>query len=349
VKITANMVTIARIALLPIPSGLLVWGEAGWVYFALVFGTLLGATDAVDGYMARRDGPTVLGGLLDPVADKLFLAAFLLPIAAKGHCPSWVVAAVFARELLITALRSLMAVREEKLVTSKLGKIKTIVQMGGLGIYVFLMWMPDPFPVIMNVLGVVGLLVTAVVFKLRGRTVPFWILPAVPLWAGVVAMAALLPPAESTFWLFIIIAAATWISGADYFWGAARVLARKGLRRGDPSKATWAIAAALALPLVGAFPQTLFPLMLGLGGHLALGGIDNIVTAERRENPKLGFALLSLTSLLTVAAGAAALRGDAPDASVFWATVLYAGSALFAMAIAFSRFRAILFEEEVAA
>ena len=57
--------------------------------------------------LARKHGPTVFGGLLDPIADKVFVAFAYLPFADVGMVPPWAVALMFVRELLITALRSL--------------------------------------------------------------------------------------------------------------------------------------------------------------------------------------------------------------------------------------------------
>src|SRR5581483_5239584 len=105
-RITANQVTSLRLALTPIPCWLLYQGVHGQ-FAALVFATLLGCTDFVDGYLARKHGPTVLGGLMDPIADKVFIAITFLPAVDLGWCPPWLVAALFAREFVVTAARSL--------------------------------------------------------------------------------------------------------------------------------------------------------------------------------------------------------------------------------------------------
>jgi cardiolipin synthase (CMP-forming) len=78
----------------------------GDLWLALILGTLIGCTDFVDGYLARKHGPTVLGGLLDPIADKVFIAFVYLPLADLGTVPAWAVALMFVREFLVTALRS---------------------------------------------------------------------------------------------------------------------------------------------------------------------------------------------------------------------------------------------------
>lgn len=332
-KITANRVTLVRIALLPIPAAILVWGDTFWIWMATIFAVFLGATDAVDGYLARRDGPTVLGALLDPVADKLFLAAFLLPITAKHHSPLWVVALIFLRELLITALRSSVELRDQRLKTSQLGKLKTVVQMGGLAVYVSLVFTPEPFPKVLNIAGVAGMVVVALLFLVRGKKPPYWVLTAIPLWAGVVALTYLLPALEVAYWVFVVLVVVTWVSGADYLLGAARMFRQSGARANDLVKLFWAVANSAMLPLVFWHPQALLPVMFTLGAHLSLGGIDNIVTAEKKVTVSaaaflvpsvLSLGALSTTFLfpeswpvVAAASSAAALAGTVAAVSAF--------------------------------
>ena len=83
-KITANQVTVARILLLPVPCILLMYGSEVWVWASFFLLLFVGATDFVDGMMARRDGVTKLGSLLDPAADKIFIAATALTMGAMG-------------------------------------------------------------------------------------------------------------------------------------------------------------------------------------------------------------------------------------------------------------------------
>ena len=49
-------------------------GDDSYFWWALIAGTFVGCTDWIDGMLARKYGPTVLGGLLDPIADKIFIA-----------------------------------------------------------------------------------------------------------------------------------------------------------------------------------------------------------------------------------------------------------------------------------
>ena len=112
VRITANQVTLARLIPMPLLSWLLYRGKAlgdeRYVWVALIAGTLIGCTDWVDGMLARKYGPTILGGLLDPIADKVFIAFAYVPFAdpAIDMIPAWACALMFVREFFITALRS---------------------------------------------------------------------------------------------------------------------------------------------------------------------------------------------------------------------------------------------------
>src|SRR5207253_83520 len=116
-----NILTLARICLTPVIA-LLPFIEGYWpkVIAFLIF-LAAGASDVVDGYLARRrNGVSELGQLLDPVADKLLLFATLIPIFWLtrhptilygipwwGSLPVWVALLLVGRELLITAVRFL--------------------------------------------------------------------------------------------------------------------------------------------------------------------------------------------------------------------------------------------------
>jgi phosphatidylglycerophosphate synthase len=85
--ITANQVTLGRLIPMPLLSWLIYQGgrygflDNKYMWSALIAGTLIGCTDWVDGMLARKYGPTVLGGLLDPMADKIFVAFAYTPFA----------------------------------------------------------------------------------------------------------------------------------------------------------------------------------------------------------------------------------------------------------------------------
>jgi CDP-diacylglycerol---glycerol-3-phosphate 3-phosphatidyltransferase len=103
---------------------------------------LAGITDSLDGYFARKLGLTSrLGAFLDPVADKLIVAAALVLIVSKD--PRWFVVlmaiVIVGREIAVSALREWMAVigARARVAVSGLGKLKTIMQIVGLSCLLF--------------------------------------------------------------------------------------------------------------------------------------------------------------------------------------------------------------------
>src|SRR5258706_1194197 len=136
-RITANQVTLLRLLLIPIPCWLLYQGRTGQLW-ALGLATLLGCTDFIDGHLARKYGATVLGGLLDPIADKVFTAITFLPAVDLHWVPPWVVAALFVREFVVTALRSSYERRGQALKSTYLARYKTWAQMCGVGLLMLL-------------------------------------------------------------------------------------------------------------------------------------------------------------------------------------------------------------------
>jgi CDP-diacylglycerol--glycerol-3-phosphate 3-phosphatidyltransferase len=92
-----NIVTLLRLALVPVALALLV-GDRREAALAVV--ALLVATDWADGFLARRLGQvTTLGKILDPVADKVAVAALMIFLAVRGEVPVWGAAVVLARDI----------------------------------------------------------------------------------------------------------------------------------------------------------------------------------------------------------------------------------------------------------
>ena len=141
-KIRANHLTALRIILLPLPYFLL-YGGNGARIAALAALTLLGLTDYLDGLLARRDGSTPLGKLLDPIADKIFIAVFMVPLVDLGILPLWIVWPIFFREFLVTELRRFYTASRRQLRVTELAKIKTTLQMIGAGLILITDMFPD--------------------------------------------------------------------------------------------------------------------------------------------------------------------------------------------------------------
>jgi len=125
----ADQLTVARAAIVPLVVVLYVWTFSGHDYWATaVFGVAM-ATDWLDGRLARRSGrASALGSLLDPVADKLLVLTVLVVLVGRDVFAGWMVAAIVARELLISGLRLAALERGVVLQARDLGRLKTWTQ-----------------------------------------------------------------------------------------------------------------------------------------------------------------------------------------------------------------------------
>jgi CDP-diacylglycerol---glycerol-3-phosphate 3-phosphatidyltransferase len=122
----ADQLTVARALSAPLVVLLFAVHFHGHNYWAtVVFGVAM-STDWFDGRIARRSGRTSsFGSLLDPVADKLLVMATLIVLIDQGVFPAWMVAAIVARELLISGLRQAAVERGVVIAARDLGKLKT--------------------------------------------------------------------------------------------------------------------------------------------------------------------------------------------------------------------------------
>ncbi|RTL72117.1 MAG: CDP-alcohol phosphatidyltransferase family protein [Hyphomicrobiales bacterium] len=94
-----NFITIARVMSVPVIFWLLVTGETRTAFFVFV---AAGASDALDGYLAKRfSWQTELGAILDPMADKLLLVSLFIALGVAKELPLWLVIAVVSRDILI--------------------------------------------------------------------------------------------------------------------------------------------------------------------------------------------------------------------------------------------------------
>src|SRR5512137_1806035 len=101
-----NMLTMARIAAIPLMAVLLLSPSQPAGFWAGALFSLSSITDWLDGYLARRMGiVTVFGKFLDPIADKLIVMAALIMILPFGRVPAWMVLVILGREIIITGLR----------------------------------------------------------------------------------------------------------------------------------------------------------------------------------------------------------------------------------------------------
>lgn len=138
-----NRITLARIFMIPLMLLFLLL-DVEWLAYELKIGSfslplnqLIGAilfivaasTDGIDGYIARKHNlVTNLGKLLDPLADKLLVAAVLISLVAMGKCDAWIAVIIISREFAVTGLREVALLEGSVIAASNWGKAKTITQ-----------------------------------------------------------------------------------------------------------------------------------------------------------------------------------------------------------------------------
>ncbi len=128
-----NVLTLLRIVAVPVlVVALLDETPDGDVIAAIVF-ALAALTDGLDGYIARRKKQvTTFGKLMDPLADKLLVIAALVSLVSLDRLAAWVAMVIIARELAVTGLRTIAAERGVVIAASRLGKLKTALQIAAI-------------------------------------------------------------------------------------------------------------------------------------------------------------------------------------------------------------------------
>lgn len=135
-----NTITVTRIFLIFVFMFLASVGDindvsrdsyAYWCHFAGYFiGLFAGCTDFVDGWLARKlNLVSDFGALMDPLADKIFVAATYVMMVHAKTVPAVIVIIIISREFMVTGLRQLAAKKGTVIAADNLGKIKTILQM----------------------------------------------------------------------------------------------------------------------------------------------------------------------------------------------------------------------------
>jgi CDP-diacylglycerol--glycerol-3-phosphate 3-phosphatidyltransferase len=138
----ANWITIIRMIFIPVFLVVLLgqyaadWNDWRPWLAAAVF-TVLAATDAVDGYVARtRNEVTTFGKFIDPLADKLLVTAALVGLVQLGSLPGWVAIVIIGRELVVSGLRMVAVAEGVVIAASPWGKVKTVFQIVALVMFI---------------------------------------------------------------------------------------------------------------------------------------------------------------------------------------------------------------------
>ena len=140
-----NALTISRLLAIPLLMFLLLADFPNHDQTAAIVFVVFSLTDTMDGQLARRHGTVSdLGKFLDPLADKLFVLSVLIVLVQEELVAAWVVVVIFARELLITLLRTVAASQGRVIPAAPLGKTKTVAQVGA----VTLLILQRPYPLL---------------------------------------------------------------------------------------------------------------------------------------------------------------------------------------------------------
>ncbi len=133
-----NLLTYGRLAAVPAVVALLFWPEDSWSrWIALAIFVVAAITDYLDGYFARAySQQSALGRMLDPIADKLLVAACLLMLVADktiGGWHLWAAIVILCREILVSGLREFLAELKVGVPVSRVAKWKTTFQLTAVG------------------------------------------------------------------------------------------------------------------------------------------------------------------------------------------------------------------------
>ena len=138
-----NILALIRLLIAPIMFWIILnpsyFIDHGWhiswsYYFAALLFVIASVTDFFDGYIARElNQITIVGQILDPLADKMLTLAAFLGLMISGEASAWAIYIIIVRELFITGLRTLSLSEGIDISASFAGKVKTVTQMIAIG------------------------------------------------------------------------------------------------------------------------------------------------------------------------------------------------------------------------
>jgi len=165
-----NLLTMSRIVAIPLILALLYFDGSFWRWLACAIFAAACITDYFDGYLARsRSQVSELGRFLDPIADKLLVAAVILILVAERRLAGWTVLpalVILCREILVSGLREYLAGLNVSVPVSQLAKWKTVLQMVALGFLIVGDGVLPSWPI--GLIGEIGLWIAAALTLLTG-------------------------------------------------------------------------------------------------------------------------------------------------------------------------------------
>ena len=133
-----NSLTLIRIILVPVFYAVLMFDTKFTNIVAMYIFVFASLTDFVDGFIARKYGLiTKAGKILDPIADKILVAAAFIALVELGRISGWLVAIILSREFVVGALRDYASSEGVVIPAGWSGKFKTTFQMLAIGFLVY--------------------------------------------------------------------------------------------------------------------------------------------------------------------------------------------------------------------
>lgn len=168
-----NKLTILRIILIPV---FIIFLMTGHYYIAAIIFMAASATDALDGYIARKyDLVTNFGKIMDPLADKLLVISALICLVELGDVAGWMVIVILAREFTVTGLRTVAAAQGIVIAAGWSGKVKTVLQMVAVIFLLLKNWpfslINFPFAAIMLWAAVVMTIISGIEYIVQNKNV----------------------------------------------------------------------------------------------------------------------------------------------------------------------------------
>lgn len=131
-----NIVSVLRVLLVPLLVALILAETSTASYVAATVFIVGAFTDGLDGYLARRHSMTTATGIwLDPLSDKIFVAAPIVTMTALGTFPLWAAIVIIAREVAVSFLRAYLGSRRTSMPASNVAKVKTATQLLAIALY----------------------------------------------------------------------------------------------------------------------------------------------------------------------------------------------------------------------
>lgn len=166
-----NKLTLLRIFLVPLMLVFLISPSMLSCFIAAVIFALAAATDWLDGHLARvTDQVTLLGKLLDPIADKLLVLAALVPLVELDRVAAWIVVVIVGREFAVSGLRMIASAQGVHIAAGETGKYKMVAEI------VAILFLILDFNIVFHYLGQVSIWVAMILSVASGVEyfIQFW-------------------------------------------------------------------------------------------------------------------------------------------------------------------------------